>query len=193
MPRFFSRKEMYFICGYDRIRFTGILVNHYYLSSNIYTYQYIDLRVILPDNCLLCDESEKESGVVGNRLLIVDDDAGVQKMLKTLLEYEHLEVMVASDGLEALECVEHARPDLILLDLMMPRMDGRAFVEELRRRGLRTSLPVIVLTADIHAKPLVERMGVEDWLVKPFHLADLLGKVRHYLNKDTKGTSSKEN
>ena len=119
---------------------------------------------------------------MGHRLLIVDDDAGVQKMLKILLEFERLEVMIASDGLEALECVERARPDLILLDLMMPRMDGRAFIEELRRRGLRPSLPVIVLTADIHAKSLIERMGVEDWLVKPFHLSDLLGKIRRYLS-----------
>jgi two-component system response regulator MprA len=143
---------------------------------------------------LLCDKSgaEKESGVVGHRLLIVDDDAGVQKMLKILLEFERLEVMLASDGLEALECVEHARPDLILLDLMMPRMDGRAFIEELRRRGLRPSLPVIVLTADIHAKPLIEHMGVEDWLVKPFHLSDLLGKIRRYLSKDAGDSSSKQ-
>jgi len=128
---------------------------------------------------------------VGNRLLIVDDDAGVQKMLKILLEYEQLEVMIASDGLEALESVEQARPDLILLDLMLPRMDGPAFVEELGRRGLRPSLPIIVLTANIHAKALIERMGVEDWLVKPFHLSDLLGKIRYYLNKDTKDTPSK--
>jgi DNA-binding response OmpR family regulator len=127
---------------------------------------------------------------VGNRLLIVDDDAGVQKMLKILLEYEHLEVMLASDGLEALECVEQARPDLILLDLMMPRMDGRAFVEELGRRGFRPSLPVIVLTADIHARALLELMGVEDWLIKPFHLSDLLGKIRSYLRKDADDTSS---
>lgn len=128
---------------------------------------------------------------MGYRLLIVDDDAGVQKMLKILLEYEHLEVILASDGLEALECIEQARPDLILLDLMMPRMDGRAFVEELGRRGLRSSLPVIVLTADIHAKASLERMDVEDWLIKPFHLSDLLGKIRYYLKKDTDGSSSR--
>lgn len=127
---------------------------------------------------------------MGYRLLIVDDDAGVQKMLKILLEYEHLEVLLASDGLEALECVEQARPDLILLDLMMPRMDGRAFVEELERRGVRPPLPVIVLTADIHSKALIERMGVEDWLMKPFHLADLLRKIRYHLKKDAGESSS---
>jgi two-component system response regulator MprA len=127
---------------------------------------------------------------VGYRLLIVDDDASVQKMLRILLEYEHLEVMLASDGLEALECVERARPDLILLDLMMPRMDGRAFVEELGRRGLRSSLPVIVLTADIHAKASIELMDVEDWLIKPFHLADLLGKIRYHLNRGRRDPSA---
>jgi DNA-binding response OmpR family regulator len=113
-------------------------------------------------------------------------------MLKILLEYEHLEVMLASDGLEALECVEQVRPDLILLDLMMPRMDGRAFVEELGRRGFRPSLPVIVLTADIHAKALLELMGVEDWLIKPFHLSDLLGKIRSYLRKDAAQDASSQ-
>lgn len=129
---------------------------------------------------------------MGYRLLIVDDDANVQKMLKILLEYEHLDVMLASDGLEALECVERVRPDLILLDLMMPRMDGRAFVEELERRGLRSALPVIVLTADIHARALIEGMGVEDWLIKPFHLSDLLGKIRHQLRQGGQDRSEHE-
>jgi two-component system response regulator MprA len=129
---------------------------------------------------------------VGYRLLIVDDDANVQKMLRILLEYEHLEVILASDGLEALECVERVRPDLILLDLMMPRMDGRTFVEELERRGLRSSLPVIVLTADVHARALIELMGVEDWLIKPFHLSDLLGKIRYHLHRCERDTSSSQ-
>lgn len=120
---------------------------------------------------------------MGHRLLIVDDDHGVQKMLRTLLEYEHFEVMVANDGLAALECLERTHPDLILLDLMMPIMDGLAFVRELERRGLHPAIPVVVLTANVYAKPLVERMGVEDWLIKPFHLAELLQKIGRLLNK----------
>ncbi len=115
---------------------------------------------------------------MGHRLLIIDDDAGVQKMLRILLEYEHFEVMVANNGQMALECLDQRSPDLILLDLMMPHMDGLVFMDELKRRGLRPSLPVIVLTADIYAKPLIERMGADNWLIKPFHLTDLLRKIR---------------
>ena len=118
---------------------------------------------------------------MGHRLLIVDDDAGIQKMLKALLEFEHFEVLVASDGLTALAQLEHAPPDLILLDLMMPDMDGRACLEELARRGLRPSIPVIVLTADVYARPFVERMQVESWFVKPFHLSELLRHIRRLL------------
>lgn len=118
---------------------------------------------------------------MGHRLLIIDDDAGVQKMLRILLEYEHFEVVVASNGQAALACLDHAPPDLILLDLMMPHMDGLAFMAETKLRGLRPGVPVIVLTADIYARPLIERMEVEDWLMKPFHLTDLLRKIRALL------------
>jgi DNA-binding response OmpR family regulator len=118
---------------------------------------------------------------LGRRLLIIDDDAGVQKMLRILLEYEHFEVTVAGNGWAALECLDSTPPDLILLDLMMPHMDGLAFMAELTRRGLRPSLPVIVLTADIYARPLIERMQVDRWLLKPFHLTDLLQNIRGLL------------
>src|SRR5215467_12454049 len=102
-------------------------------------------------------------------------------MLRILLEYEHFEVVVASDGQEALECLGQTPIDLILLDLMMPRMDGLTFMEELQRRGLRPSLPVIVITADIYAQPLIELMKVDNWLMKPFHLTDLLHMIRGLL------------
>ena len=118
---------------------------------------------------------------MGRRLLIIDDDAGVQKMLRILLEYEHFEVIVANNGRVALECLDRTPPDLILLDLMMPHMDGQVFMEELRRRGLRPSLPVIVLTADIYAKTLIEHMEVDSWLIKPFHLSDLLRNIKDLL------------
>ncbi|HEX7736509.1 MAG TPA: response regulator [Ktedonobacteraceae bacterium] len=128
---------------------------------------------------------KKARRVLGYRLLIIDDDAGVQKMLRILLEYEHFEVVVASDGQAALACLDRTPPDLLLLDLMMPQMDGLTFVAELKRRGLRPSLPVIVLTADIYARPLIERMEVEAWLIKPFHLTDLLKKIKDVLGIDT--------
>lgn len=111
-------------------------------------------------------------------------------MLRILLEYEHFEVIVASNGRAALDCLDRTPPDLILLDLMMPQMDGLAFMEELTRRGLRASLPVIVLTADIYAKPLIERMDVNGWLIKPFHLTDLLRKIKELLAERADGVSA---
>ncbi len=118
---------------------------------------------------------------MGHQLLVIDDDAEIQSMLRTALEYEHFAVMTADDGLGGLECLNRVRPDLILLDLMMPKMDGSAFIKELERRGLRSSIPVIVLSADIYAKPLIERMHVESWLVKPFSLTELLRQIRALL------------
>jgi DNA-binding response OmpR family regulator len=124
---------------------------------------------------------KKARYALGRRLLIIDDDAGVQKMLRILLEYEHFEVVIASNGQMALEYLDHTLPDLILLDLMMPHMDGQSFMQALKMRGLRPSLPVIVLTADIYAKSLIEAMDVDRWLIKPFHLSDLLRQVKELL------------
>ncbi len=116
-------------------------------------------------------------------LLIVDDDTGVQKLLKTVLECEHFEVMIANDGQEALSHLERTHPALILLDLMMPRMDGPTFVTELEQRGLRASIPVIALTANVYAQSLIERMHVDCYLSKPFHVAELLQQIRQLLDK----------
>jgi CheY-like chemotaxis protein len=124
---------------------------------------------------------EKVRSILGHQLLVVDDDAGIQRMLKIVLECEHFEVMTANDGMAALKCLEQKPPDLVLLDLMMPNMDGWSFVREMEQRGLRSSIPIIVLTADIYAKSLVESMQVDAWLVKPFHLVELLKSIRSFL------------
>lgn len=115
---------------------------------------------------------------MGGQVLVVDDDPGVQKLLKTMLEMAHFEALIANNGQEALVCLEHTRPALIMLDLMMPTMDGPTFLAELERCGLRASTPVIVLTANIYARPLIERMHVDSYVSKPFRLTDLLQQIR---------------
>lgn len=115
---------------------------------------------------------------MGGQVLVVDDDPGVQKLLKTMLEMAHFEALIANNGQEALVCLEHTRPALIVLDLMMPTMDGPTFLAELERCGLRASTPVIVLTANIYARPLIERMHVDSYVSKPFRLTDLLQQIR---------------
>jgi CheY-like chemotaxis protein len=118
---------------------------------------------------------------MGRRLLVVDDDEDIQVLLKSVLESEDYEVITAGDGLVALNELEQSTPDLILLDLMMPRMDGYTFAEELRQRGLQSSIPVIVLSADVNAKQKVQQMGAEDYITKPFDLHDLLNKISQFM------------
>lgn len=118
---------------------------------------------------------------MAKRVLVVDDDEDMQDLLRQALETESYDVTVAQDGLVALEIVQQANPDLILLDLMMPRMDGATFAQELHRRGLATSVPIIVVSADVNAKQKIENMGADSYITKPFDLHCLLDEVAHFV------------
>lgn len=110
-------------------------------------------------------------------VLIVDDDAGVRTMIERVLEDEGYEVALATDGLDALEQLDAQRPGLVLLDLQMPRMDGWALVGEMERRGLRPTIPVVVLTAAGRAQQEATKLGAEGFLAKPFDIMRLLDEV----------------
>jgi len=109
--------------------------------------------------------------------LVVDDDRGIRETLTAALELDGYEVAAAPDGAAALDHLEGERPVLVVLDIMMPGMDGFAFADELRRRGLRAGLPILVLTADGRAREKAARVGAEGWLAKPFDVAELLDRV----------------
>lgn len=113
----------------------------------------------------------------GVGILVVDDEPTLQEALQDLLELEGYAVRRAGNGVEALEQVEAERPQLIVLDLMMPRMNGYEFVAELERRNLRSQLPIIILTADGRAREKAARVGAEVGIAKPFDVAVLLGEV----------------
>ena len=114
-------------------------------------------------------------------VLVVDDDTGLQETLQAALEFEDYEVVVAEDGLEALEKLSTVTPNLILQDNMMPRMDGYAFTVELQRRGLRSSIPVVVLTADGRAPQKAAQMGADGYIEKPFDIPDFLDEVARHI------------
>jgi two-component system response regulator MprA len=118
---------------------------------------------------------------MSRRVLIVDDDEDMQALLQTVLENQEYEVVTAEDGLVALQELEKSVPDLILLDLMMPRMDGYAFAEELRNRGLQSSIPIIVLSADVNAKQNADQLRADSYMAKPFDVRDLLGEISHFM------------
>lgn len=111
---------------------------------------------------------------MAKRVLVVDDDPGMRETLAAALELDGYEIAVAPDGLAALAMVEQFQPSLVVLDLMMPRMDGFAFAVALETHGWRERLPLLVLTADGRAPEKAARIGAEGWLEKPFDLIALL-------------------
>jgi len=112
-------------------------------------------------------------------VLVVDDDPSIRLMLKEVLRDEGYTVSVAANGREALAQLEHDRPDLILLDLMMPEMDGRQFCHAIapRQQSPEERVPVMVLTADRASREEVRSLGVDGYVTKPFDLDKLLDEV----------------
>lgn len=116
-------------------------------------------------------------------VLIIDDDPKLLKMLRRTLVYENLAVLTATNGLEALLIVDEAPPDLIIVDWMMPKMDGLAFVQRLRDEDNETM--VLMLTARDAIENRVEGLecGADDYLVKPFAPAELVARVHAMLRR----------
>ncbi len=109
---------------------------------------------------------------------MVDDDPDILEALSEILEAEGFGIRQARNGLEALELVEQLPPSLILLDLMMPVMDGWEFAERIRRRPDWAQIPVIVLSADRNIGGKARELGALGYLAKPFELNELLSLVQ---------------
>jgi len=111
------------------------------------------------------------------QILVVDDDPDILEALSEILEAEGYAVDRARHGQEALARLDQRRPDLILLDLMMPVMDGWEFSQALHRRGDCEDVPVVVLSADRQAGAKAHVVGARGFLAKPFELNELLRLV----------------
>jgi two-component system response regulator MprA len=118
------------------------------------------------------------------RILVVDDELPVRTALERALRLEGYDVELATDGVEALERHRHAKPDALVLDVLMPRMDGIAVSTQLRARGDRT--PILLLTARDAVADRVAGLdaGADDYLVKPFVLEELLARLRALLRRN---------
>jgi two-component system response regulator MprA len=116
-------------------------------------------------------------------VLIVDDDAKLLRMLQRTLTYEGFHVLSASNGNEALADVRAQRPDVVVLDWLMPGLDGLRVVEQMRAAGDRTL--VLMLTARDAVENRVEglEVGADDYLVKPFAPAELLARIHALLRR----------
>jgi two-component system, chemotaxis family, chemotaxis protein CheY len=117
-------------------------------------------------------------------ILVVDDDPDILEALSEILEAEGFEIRRARNGKEALERLEPAPPQLILLDLMMPVMDGWEFAQRMRQKPVAiSSIPLIVLSADRNVGSKALEIGAVGHLAKPFELNDLLEMVRRALKE----------
>ena len=124
--------------------------------------------------------SDKRTGMeLKKHVLVVDDDEKIRKMLTFLLSAKGYAVDSAPDGRKALAFMEKNRPNLIILDLMMPFMDGFEVCETLRARGSLEKVPVIVLSAYPFSEEINKliKLGVYDFVSKPFTSSDLLRKA----------------
>ena len=124
-----------------------------------------------------------DAGNGGNRILVVDDEPSIVDAVSTALGYEGYEVGRASSGLEALEAIATDEPDLVILDWMLPDIEGIEVGRRLRARGFRTA--VLFLTAKDAVEDKVEalRAGGDDYVTKPFSLAEIVARAQAILRR----------
>jgi CheY-like chemotaxis protein len=114
------------------------------------------------------------------QVLVIDDDCDLRDILRLVLAEAGYAVETAENGQDALEAIARHKPDLILLDMRMPVMDGRAFARELRVRFAERP-PIVVITASERAQANAAEVGAVGWLGKPFSVKDVLETVPRYL------------
>ena len=121
----------------------------------------------------------------GKRILAVEDHEALLTAIRDILEAEGCIVATATDGIEALRLIEETPPDLVVADIMMPRMDGHDLYREIRARPEWVRIPFIFLTAKAEQKDILQgkEMGAEDYLTKPFDPQELLVAVRARLKR----------
>ena len=118
------------------------------------------------------------------KILVVDDDPNVQRLLQYTLKQEGYDVVTASDGAEGFRLWGSAAPDLILLDVMLPKLDGYQVATKIRtEEGTTGHVPIIMLTAEREVEQKVRglRAGADDYLIKPFHPAELMARIKSLL------------
>jgi OmpR family response regulator RpaB len=121
-------------------------------------------------------EAQKE------RILVVDDEASIRRILETRLSMIGYEVVTAADGEEALQAFHEIEPDLVVLDVMMPKLDGYGVCQELRKES---DIPIIMLTAlgDVADRITGLELGADDYVVKPFSPKELEARIRSVLRR----------
>jgi len=121
------------------------------------------------------------------KILIVDDELDTLLPLKRALEMDDFNVIDAQDGVEALEKVRSEIPDLVLLDLMLPKINGFEVCQRLKQEEATSSIPIIMLTAKGETSDKIEgiEIGADDYVTKPFNLDELKARIKAVLRRTT--------
>jgi DNA-binding response OmpR family regulator len=136
----------------------------------------------------MSDPKRRSADLAGKRVLVVEDDPSIAIGLRINLESEGYVVDLAEDGERALDLARTTAPDLIVLDVMLPKKNGLEVLHELRHEG--RTMPIIILSAKSNEVDKVAglELGAEDYVAKPFSLAELLARVRGALRRATPAT-----
>ena len=128
---------------------------------------------------------------MGTKILVVDDDKNICELLKLYLENDGYTVYIANDGQEAVNTFQQKAPQLVLLDIMLPKIDGWQVCREIRKIS---SAPIIMLTAkgETFDKVLGLELGADDYVVKPFDAKEVMARIKAVLRR-TDGSRSEEN
>jgi pilus assembly protein CpaE len=131
--------------------------------------------------------------MAATKVLVVDDDLNIQRVLVFTLKQEGFEVHVASDGQAGVEMAAAIGPDLILMDVAMPKLDGYAATQQIRAAESGRRVPIIMLTAEADVEQRVRglRAGADDDIVKPFHPLELLARIKALLSRSGGGVKPK--
>ena len=134
---------------------------------------------------------KKGKTIMANKILVVDDDLNICELLKLYLENDGYVVFTANDGQEAVEMFQNKTPDLVLLDIMLPKKDGWQVCREIRKTS---SAPIIMLTAkgETFDKVLGLELGADDYVVKPFDAKEVMARVKAVLRRTTGDSESTE-
>ncbi len=121
---------------------------------------------------------------MAKRILVVEDEDSVRELEKFILESQGYDVMEAKDGLEGLAKAEFRRPDLILLDLMMPDVSGGRMFDEMKEHPATAGIPIIVVTGKPDAHDMFdEEIGPENVIMKPFDAQTLIDRIREHIGE----------